>query len=523
MTEPIITAPHIPEAEGIFVAILYGDKVDGYFFDCMNGLYRWMVSEALDGRQTPVREVFTLRSGPALAGSRNMAVNAFLETRCKRIMFIDADQVFEPAIFASMYLTAEEHGLEVLAGISTVVTGPWPSPRTVALNIYERDEGSGYYMPVRQMPPPHKLVQVDAVGAACVMIDREVFHKVSALPTTDNKWFHHRLRPDGDQYGEDISFCDRLRDAGVPIHVHTDLVFPHAKVTLIDPRDIIPNTDKEDGQVPSMLDHPRNPLPQDLSEKELALLARGVKGGSDDDPADDLPPLGDEQTFPRSYVEELRQEAAANRVKAREYEAQVEALQPYAEVFSGYEPETQQQWAAIMQLNKVDPERARDMLAEAFDLTPAQAAAAADSLEDDWDPEDIVTKGDLAQLQQELRTSQEEREAATLNEQILRAAEELGYERETKAMSYLLMTAATETNGDIDAAHSRVLEEREAALDEERARLLEERTKDVRDSALLPPSDAAGTPASQEEAPRDFKMSKASALERIRASMASEG
>lgn len=64
------------------------------------------------------------------------------------------------------------------------------------------------------------LVEVDATGTGCLMIDTQVFKKMQA------PWFRFR-KIDGKVVGEDIGFCSDLRDAGYRIFVDTSIPAGH--------------------------------------------------------------------------------------------------------------------------------------------------------------------------------------------------------------------------------------------------------------------------------------------------------
>lgn len=73
---------------------------------------------------------------------------------------------------------------------------------------------------------PQGLVKLDAVGASALLVAREVFER---LP---EPWFefHYLPMPDGAKprfIGEDIWFCKKLKDIGVPVYVDTMTTCPH--------------------------------------------------------------------------------------------------------------------------------------------------------------------------------------------------------------------------------------------------------------------------------------------------------
>lgn len=65
------------------------------------------------------------------------------------------------------------------------------------------------------------LVEVDATGGACVLIDMQVFKK---LPYP---WFKFRKQENGTTMGEDIGFCLDAKKAGYKIYVDTAVEVEH--------------------------------------------------------------------------------------------------------------------------------------------------------------------------------------------------------------------------------------------------------------------------------------------------------
>jgi hypothetical protein len=69
---------------------------------------------------------------------------------------------------------------------------------------------------------PSGLVRVDAVGAASLLVAREVFERIPA------PWWEFVYHgPHKKLIGEDIWFCARCREAGIDIYVDTTTTSPH--------------------------------------------------------------------------------------------------------------------------------------------------------------------------------------------------------------------------------------------------------------------------------------------------------
>lgn len=74
--------------------------------------------------------------------------------------------------------------------------------------------------------PRDALVEVDATGAACILIHRTALETVR--DAHGDHWFHP-VEVNGTEFGEDMSFCIRLASVDVPIFVDTSVKTTHDK------------------------------------------------------------------------------------------------------------------------------------------------------------------------------------------------------------------------------------------------------------------------------------------------------
>lgn len=81
-------------------------------------------------------------------------------------------------------------------------------------------EGDGYM----EHDPKDGLQKVDAIGTGCFVIRADIFNH----PGLEGGCFTRKLNPDGTVYkGNDISFCERAREAGFEIYCHYDYPCRH--------------------------------------------------------------------------------------------------------------------------------------------------------------------------------------------------------------------------------------------------------------------------------------------------------
>jgi hypothetical protein len=174
-----------------------------------------------------------VRSGGALPRARNEAVDQFL-TNCKEdwFLFVDSDMVFTPFEFDVLCEAAHSDKAPVVGGLCFAQDGrigPFPG---LMPTLYLNAGNGGGYSPIWNYPS-NKLVEVDATGAAFLLIHRKVFETIKADVGQGRwSWFgeHHAPGVDG-WVSEDITFCERIKAAGFPIHVHTGARIGHYKGT----------------------------------------------------------------------------------------------------------------------------------------------------------------------------------------------------------------------------------------------------------------------------------------------------
>lgn len=91
-------------------------------------------------------------------------------------------------------------------------------------------KGGGFVPAVNY--PRDRLTRVAATGAGCLLIHRSVIEKVGG-----DWWTPVRDPADGVMLGEDLSFCYRLLERGIPVMVDTSIKTTHAKIIHLSEQD----------------------------------------------------------------------------------------------------------------------------------------------------------------------------------------------------------------------------------------------------------------------------------------------
>ena len=212
---------------GVIVAYCHDEQSVGAKF------HRSMMMLMLrDSAREQIVDIIDLESGPRIPTARNTMTRAFMDhpSRPEWCLMVDADMSFGPDAFERTLAVADPikapivGGLCFAGGSSGVVK---PTIRIItSLEPLTIDTLYDY--------PQDELIQVDATGAAWLLIHRSVFEKVEeAHRDHPYTWFADSVYG-GNELGEDITFCLRARQLGIPVHVHTGIHIGHMKMQVLD-------------------------------------------------------------------------------------------------------------------------------------------------------------------------------------------------------------------------------------------------------------------------------------------------
>lgn len=173
-------------------------------------------------------------TGHQLAKQRNELVSAFLDgTDSQWLFMVDTDHRLSLNAFDLMLGAADADTTPVISALcfAAYPGGLYPIP---VPTIY-RDNGDGRWSAFHDYPP-NQIVPVDAAGAGCLLMHRSALELVRQRrsPSLSPKWCWFVDGPAGDDWvSEDLTFMQRLRAAGIPVHAHTGAVLPHIKTYVL--------------------------------------------------------------------------------------------------------------------------------------------------------------------------------------------------------------------------------------------------------------------------------------------------
>lgn len=181
-----------------------------------------------------------LSSGPRISAARNEVVKRFLSPDhgfdAEWLWCIDSDITFPPETLDILLEAADPEKRPVVSGICYGGGRGHIFPMVYRIVDPSANEG----MPTATILewPEHSVFSVDAVGAACLLIHRSVLVRLEDLAkqmAEERKerispciWFHESVYK-GQEFGEDWTFCMKVRMAGYPIYAVADAKVGHIK------------------------------------------------------------------------------------------------------------------------------------------------------------------------------------------------------------------------------------------------------------------------------------------------------
>jgi len=156
---------------------------------------------------------------------RNAAVRCFLDQgQYSHLFFLDSD--IEPPLDTIDRLLALDSPLASGCYGQLLPAGPrW------VLSVRGDDDR---YRMIESLPGSEKPFEIDAAGAGCLLIRRDVLEKIPW------PWFRWVEKPDGRQISEDIFFFYQCNRAGLRVRIDPQVICNHYKqvniTTLLRPR-----------------------------------------------------------------------------------------------------------------------------------------------------------------------------------------------------------------------------------------------------------------------------------------------
>lgn len=156
------------------------------------------------------------QSGAPYDVMRNLACEDALRGGFQWIFFLDDDVITPPDVVARLM----SHGADVISGLYYRRQEPICPVAMTMVN--------GKATWVTTWDPPNSVVEVDLVGAGCLLIHRRVLQAIGT------HWFEWEIgkrqedRPkDRQAMSEDFAFCIKAKQAGFKVYLDTSIACDH--------------------------------------------------------------------------------------------------------------------------------------------------------------------------------------------------------------------------------------------------------------------------------------------------------
>jgi hypothetical protein len=153
----------------------------------------------------------SVRSGAPYDVMRNNACEDALKAGFQRVLFLDDDVIAPP----DTYVRLAQHNQDIVSGLYYRRHEP-------VLPVAMKMDMQGQPQWVQAWDPPNSLVEVDYVGAGCLLIHRRV------LEQTPRPWFEWEIgKKDGNALSEDFAFCRNAKRVGFKVLLDTSVKCEH--------------------------------------------------------------------------------------------------------------------------------------------------------------------------------------------------------------------------------------------------------------------------------------------------------
>jgi GT2 family glycosyltransferase len=220
---------HQKQPEHITIAWCHPGHVNGAFMESVINLL-WADANRKLGDQRILREgirYISMKSGPRIGHARNECVRGFLKNpKSEWLWMLDTDMKFEPDTLDKLLDIADPDQRPVVGALC--FGGGNGTPFPTMYRLVDPAENGGNVIECMLEWQPGSIVQVDATGAACLLIHRSVLEKMAAQFPEPAPWFAEMVYKRY-EFGEDWGFCMRLGVLGIPLFVHTGASIGHMK------------------------------------------------------------------------------------------------------------------------------------------------------------------------------------------------------------------------------------------------------------------------------------------------------
>lgn len=210
----------------VVIAYVHPGMVSAYFAKSL------MLTLLLDRmREQRIVNVLDDWSSANISTSRNELTRQFLDdTKADWLMWIDSDMAWQPDAIEQLLAVTDPSERPIVGGLAFGALNDQLFPTIYHLAPL----AEGGFSTVRVYDYPRDaLVRCDATGAAFLLIHRGALERIRDHEFDDTYPWFAESRNAGQPVGEDITFCLRARQLGIPVHVNAAVKVGHHKSTLL--------------------------------------------------------------------------------------------------------------------------------------------------------------------------------------------------------------------------------------------------------------------------------------------------
>ena len=211
---------------GVVVGFLHPGMVSAYF---TTSLVQMLLYD--QGTSRNIVGMLQEWSSANVSAARNEIVRRFLEhhTQAEWLLFIDSDMQWDHEAIEQLLSAADPTTSPIVGGLCFGAVRDRLFPTIYRLT--PTTEGGITTVRVGDYPRD-QLVPCDATGAAFLLIHRDVLMQMRERAFNATFPWFQEAELGGLPAGEDLTFCLRARQMGVPIHVDTRIKVGHHKSSL---------------------------------------------------------------------------------------------------------------------------------------------------------------------------------------------------------------------------------------------------------------------------------------------------
>ena len=180
-------------------------------------------------REQRICSVLNEWSSANVSQSRNAIVEQMLAGPADWLLFIDSDMEFGPDALDALLHVADPEKAPIVGALCFGMMHGRLFPTIYQLTL--QDDGRPVTVRADDYPP-NAMVQVAATGAAFLLIHRSVLEAMRPRFNPVFPWFQETDLA-GHPCGEDLTFCLRAGQLGIPVWVNTGVQIGHHKTQVL--------------------------------------------------------------------------------------------------------------------------------------------------------------------------------------------------------------------------------------------------------------------------------------------------